>query len=303
MASLKRVFVRTIMYGLVALFLGDFIPTMAQESLFFYASRRNGFSATGFIDRPKNQWSAMYYYGFGTEPEFEVALANETSKDLTIQLTTPMATPVFKEVPGGEWKGKFQFQRLTDHPILQSRDNRIPLEATTVTLKPREMVTLDFRVVTESGEELPPGDYEIEINCNVKGLAGIVWEWKYKNWLGFEIRVPTTLAERISFFSLKAQQYSDKKDYAAAENVLNQSLQLYPFDSDAYVFLAAIREKQGRLAEAIKFQQKAVELIETRKDYLNTKNMSDASIEEGLKRMKESVRVLQVKTASQQKKP
>jgi hypothetical protein len=69
------------------------------------------------------------------------------------------------------------------------------------------------------------------------------------------------------------------------------------------VFLAAIREKQGRLAEAIKFQQKAVELIETRKDYLNTKNMSNASIEEGLKRMKESVKTLRVKMASQQQKP
>jgi hypothetical protein len=46
-----------------------------------------------------------------------------------------------------------------------------------------------------------------------------------------------------------------------------------------------------------------VELIETRKDYLNTKNMSNASIEEGLKRMKENVKTLQVKMANQQKKP
>jgi tetratricopeptide (TPR) repeat protein len=305
MAKPENIFPRISLCCLAVPVFSFLVLAMSQnEDMYLYARRRNGFSAAGFVDPPKNQWGAMYYHGFGTEPEVEVTLANETKKEVTIQLTTPnLVTPVFVETPGEEWKGRLQFKQLHDRPILKSGEQRIPLDTTTVTLKPDDMVTLAFRIVTESGEELPPGNYEIEIRCNVIGLAGITREWKFQNRLGFEIRVPKTLEERISFFSLKAQQCSDKKDYAAAEDVLNQSLQLYPFDSDAYVFLAAIREKQGRLAEAIKFQQKAVELIETRKDYLNTKNMSNASIEEGLKRMKESVKTLRVKMASQQQKP
>jgi tetratricopeptide (TPR) repeat protein len=304
MAKSKNIRAKVKEYCIMMLLLNLPTPVLSQDGLFLYARLRNGFGSTGFVERPKNQWGAMYYSGFGEEPEFEVALANESRKEVTIQWTTPnLVTLVFKEVPGGEWKGKYQFQQLSDHPILESGEQKTPLDTTTVALKPRDMITLTFRIVTEGGEELPPGDYEIEIKCNVKGLAGIIWEWNYQNRLGFEIREPITIAERVSFLSLKARQYLVEKNYGAAEEAINQALQVYPSYSAGHLCLASIRESQGRYAEAIKHQEKAIELLQSRQDYLGTRNRSNTSIEESIMSMKTTLKTLQVRMASQQKRP
>jgi tetratricopeptide (TPR) repeat protein len=301
MTEYRKIFAQVRTYCLAVLLLGVSLPTMSREyDLFFYARLQNHIDGGWFVDPPRNRIHSLYYYG--DEPECEVILANETREELTLHWITDVVTPRFVKTPAEKWEGKFQFRQLSDRPILKSGQQQIALETTTATLRPGDRVTVTFRIITESGEKPPPGDYEIELNCKVVGLAGVKGEWVFQKSLGFEIREPKTLTERVSFLSLKARRYLSEKNYTAAEEAINQALQLYPFHSAGFSILALSRESQGRYEEAIRYYEKAVELLETRQDYLSTKGRSNTSIEHGLMRMKSTIGALQEQIRRQSQK-
>lgn len=292
MTEHRNSFALTRTYCLAALLFTLSLPPVFQEpDLYLYASLRNHYGADGFVDPPKNRYGFLYYYG--DDPEVEVILANETGKEIIVQwITTNMVTPIFVKAPGGKWKRELQFRQLNEHPVLKSGQRRSDVRTTRATLQLGDTVSVGFKIVTETGDKPPPGDYEIEVNCRVS-VVGLKREWVFHNRLEFEIREPKTLGERVSFLSLRARRYLDEQNYTAAEETINRALQLYPLHSAGYSILAYSKQSQGQYAEAIRYYESAIELLETRQDYLGTRGRSDASIEDEIGIMKATIRSLQ----------
>lgn len=277
---------------LAALLLGVSVSTVFQEpDLYLYARLRKNITAHRFVDPPKNRNAALYYVG--DEPEIEVILVNETGKEITLsEISTNMITPVLVKVPSKEWMTRLQFRPLREYAVWTSGQRQTALRTTRASLQPNDTLSFGFQVVTGASDTPPPGDYEIEVNCKLTE-ARLKRVWTFQNRLEFEIREPKTLAEKVSYLSVRALRYLDVRMDTQAEETIKQALGLYPLHSAGYSILARIRQNQARYPDAIMFYQRAIELLATRQDYLGTRDRSDNSIQDEIGIMKATINSLQ----------
>ena len=92
------------------------------------------------------------------------------------------------------------------------------------------------------------------------------WGRVMEQWEEFELAVPTTKQETMEMHRHKALRlrWAGKPD--EAERELRALLKMNPNSADAYVEIATLREQQQRFAEAAKYMEKAISLIETGAD-------------------------------------
>jgi hypothetical protein len=279
----------------------SFTTTMGQDGDLYLRSRRlNGFTADGFVDPPKNGFGALYYYG--DDPEFEVILINRKEQNVSVQwATADMVTPVFREVPTGKLGEELRFKQLNEHPVVMWREEpQTTVRETSVSLPPENYISLRFRVVTETGEKPPPGDYAIEVGCQLK-IGDSKEERAFKSLLAFEIREPNTLPDRVCFISFKAMKHFDEKNYTAAEKTIREAIELYPPFSAGYSLLGYFKEHQGQDAEALKYYERALELLKTKQDYLGTRHRGQTSIEHTTMPLKNRIKTLREKLRQKSK--
>jgi tetratricopeptide (TPR) repeat protein len=141
-------------------------------------------------------------------------------------------------------------------------------------LGPQETMTTEWTLAAKDTSALVPGDYEIKVSYVVPpeieqqlqrlGQRIAVHGASYR----FEVREPTTLEDRLEILHRAAVRAYLSKNYDQAVSKVNELLAVYPNSSAGYTLLGYIYFDQGDYAQAIKADEKALELLESGADVI-----------------------------------
>ncbi|MCS6805937.1 MAG: tetratricopeptide repeat protein [Acidobacteriota bacterium] len=223
---------------------------------------------------PRGQVRKIFYPG--EEIRVRISLYNHMEEEVWVNLPETKITQHFAiewvEVPD---------KRLRARPSLQlgkvykGGDIQPSAEIENVIkLGPREMITTEGTFPARNMSVLVPGEYEIKVTYVVPpeieqqlrrlGQRIVVHEQSFR----FEFRKPTTVEDQLEIMHRAAVLHYLSKNYEEAIAKVKQLLAVYPNSSAAYTLLGNISFEKGDYLQAIKHDEKAIELLESGADVI-----------------------------------
>ncbi|MCS6806500.1 MAG: hypothetical protein NZ823_15320 [Blastocatellia bacterium] len=220
---------------------------------------------------------AIYYTG--EELRFGISLMNYAADEVLLSLPETNVTEHFAfrwlETPNKKVRPMLRFK---PGPVYQGREFKRSAQIENATkLAPHGTISTEWNLLLANGSTLLPGHYEFEVTYVVppelqqllerSGRRVMVHGTSFK----FEFRKPTTIEDELEIIYRAAARAYLSKDYDKAVTKLKELLAVYPKSSAAYSLLGRIHFDTGDYVQAIKYDQKAIDLLESGADVVRLK--------------------------------
>lgn len=226
-----------------------------------------------FIAPPSGRIRAIYYPG--EEIKFRIILFNDQEEGLFLNSRGTKITQHilirWVERPDERRQSILMFQPGNAYRGLNVKP-ATRIEHITI-LGPKESISTEWALVAKDESVLVPGEYEFratyvlpdEIQKRLRGAGQrvVVHSASFR----FEVREPMTFEDRLeTLYRAAVREYYLNRDHAKAVAKLKQLLAIYPTSSTAYSFLGDISFNLGEYTQAIRYGEKAIELLESGAD-------------------------------------